>query len=63
VNIDGGVSIAKPKQYGGITAYDLKSGDKNWSVPNGGMVPVESNDPMFAGVTSSPRVRAVRRRS
>jgi quinoprotein glucose dehydrogenase len=50
----GGVSIAKPKQMGGITAYDMNSGNKSWWVPNGGMVPVTSNDPLFAGVTLPP---------
>ena len=47
----GGVSIVKPKQYGGITAYNMNSGDKGWWIPNGGMVKVTSRDPMFAGVT------------
>src|SRR5688500_628875 len=50
----GGVSIAKPKQMGGITAYDLNSGDKSWWIPNGGPTPVTSNDPLFAGVTLPP---------
>ena len=31
----GGVSIVKPKEMGGITAYDLNTGDKKWWVPNG----------------------------
>ena len=31
----GGVSILKPKEMGGITAYDMKTGDKAWWVPNG----------------------------
>jgi len=26
----GGISIAKPKQMGGVTAYDMNSGDKKW---------------------------------
>ena len=47
----GGVSIVKPKQYGGITAYNMNSGDKAWWVPNGTMVKVTSNDPLFAGVS------------
>ena len=51
----GGVSILKPKEMGGITAYDMNSGDKRWWTPNGGMVPVRSNDPLFAGVTLPPR--------
>ncbi len=47
----GGVSIVKPKQFGGITAYDMNSGDKSWWIPNGGMMKVTSRDPLFAGVT------------
>ena len=31
----GGISILKPRQLGGITAYDMKTGDKKWWVPNG----------------------------
>ena len=46
----GGVSIVKPKEYGGITAYNMKSGDKAWWIPNGGMMKVTSRDPLFAGV-------------
>jgi glucose dehydrogenase len=51
----GGVSIAKPKQFGGITADNLKTGDKAWWIPNGGMIPTTSNDPLFAGVNLPPR--------
>lgn len=51
----GGVSIAKPREFGGITAYDLNSGDKKWWSPNGGMVPVSSKDPLFAGVSLPPQ--------
>ncbi len=51
----GGVSILKPKELGGITAYDMNLGDKKWWVPNGGFVPVRSTDPLFAGVTLPPR--------
>ena len=50
-----GVSILKPKEYGGITAYDLNSGDKKWWAPNGGTIPVRSTDPLFAGVTLPDR--------
>jgi glucose dehydrogenase len=51
----GGVSIVKPKELGGITAYNLNSGDKAWWIPNGGqLVPVTSKDPLFAGVTLPP---------
>ncbi|MBI2073289.1 MAG: PQQ-binding-like beta-propeller repeat protein [Gemmatimonadetes bacterium] len=51
----GGVSILKPKQLGGITAYDLKTGEKAWWIPNGTMVPVTSNAPLFAGVNLPPQ--------
>ena len=48
----GGVSIVKPREFGGVTAYNLNTGDKSWWVPNGGqMRPVTSTDPVFAGVT------------
>jgi quinoprotein glucose dehydrogenase len=50
----GGVSILKPKPLGGITAYDMRTGDKAWWIPNGTMVNVTSNDPVFAGVTLPP---------
>jgi quinoprotein glucose dehydrogenase len=50
----GGVSILKPKNYGGITAYNLNSGDKVWWSPNGGMIPCPTTDAMFAGVTPAP---------
>ena len=51
----GGVSIVKPKELGGITAYDMKTGDRAWWIPNGGqLVPVTSNDPLFAGVKLPP---------
>ncbi|HXV86830.1 MAG TPA: PQQ-binding-like beta-propeller repeat protein [Gemmatimonadales bacterium] len=49
-----GVSILKPKQYGGITAYNLNTGDKTGWMPNGTMVPVTSASPLFAGVTLPP---------
>jgi glucose dehydrogenase len=50
-----GVSILKPRELGGITAYDMSTGDKKWWIPNGGWVPVSSNDALFAGVTLPPR--------
>jgi quinoprotein glucose dehydrogenase len=46
----GGISIVKPKEAGGITAYDLKTGDKKWWMANGGMCRAQSSDPLFAGV-------------
>jgi quinoprotein glucose dehydrogenase len=46
-----GVSILKPKQLGGITAYDLNTGDKKWWMANSGvMVKPQPTDPIFAGV-------------
>jgi quinoprotein glucose dehydrogenase len=54
-----GVSILKPRELGGITAYDMKSGDKKWWVPNGNRWrEVTTNDPLFAGV-KLPRVPAI----
>ena len=51
----GGVSIVKPKELGGISAYNMSSGDKTWWIPNGGqLLPVETKDPLFAGVTLPP---------
>jgi quinoprotein glucose dehydrogenase len=51
----GGVSIVKPKELGGITAYDMTTGDKAWWIPNGGqLVPVTSTDPIFNGVKLPP---------
>ena len=50
-----GVSILKSKELGGVTAYDMRSGDKRWWIPNGGFIPVSSSDPLFAGVTLPPR--------
>lgn len=56
-NIDG-VSILKPKEVGGITAYDMGTGDKAWWIPNGGqLLPVAPNtpdNPLFAGVALPP---------
>ena len=50
----GDVSIVKPKKLGGITAYDLKTGDKAWWIPDGGMMEVTSTDPLFQGVKLPP---------
>ena len=51
----GGVSIIKPKEFGGVTAYNLNTGDKVWWIPNGGqMRPVTSTDPLFAGIKLPP---------
>ena len=55
----GGVSILKPKEMGGITAYDMNTGDKKWWVPNGNLWREQTtNDPLFAGVTL-PKIPAV----
>ncbi len=55
----GGISILRPKEMGGITAYDLTTGDKKWWVPNGNAWRQQtSNDPMFAGV-SLPKIPAL----
>jgi quinoprotein glucose dehydrogenase len=55
----GGIPILKFKEMGGITAYDLNTGDKKWWVPNGNAWrQVASNDPLFEGV-SLPRVPAL----
>src|SRR6185503_15984290 len=51
----GGVSILKPKEVGGITAYDMNSGDKKWWSSNGGFTPVTSTDPLFTGVKLPPQ--------
>ena len=51
----GGVSILKPRELGGIIAYNLNTGDKAWWTPNGGkLLPVTTNDPLFAGVQLPP---------
>jgi quinoprotein glucose dehydrogenase len=55
----GGVSIVKPAKLGGITAYDMNTGDKKWWVPNGNRWRDQaSNDPLFAGV-QLPRIPAI----
>jgi quinoprotein glucose dehydrogenase len=54
-----GIPILKFKEMGGITAYDLNTGDKKWWVPNGNAWrQLASNDPLFEGV-SLPRVPAL----
>jgi quinoprotein glucose dehydrogenase len=51
----GGVSILKPKPLGGVTAYDMNTGDKAWWLPSGGrLTPVTTTDPLFAGVQLPP---------
>jgi quinoprotein glucose dehydrogenase len=52
----GGISIVKPKQLGGVTAYDMNTGDKKWWIPNGGqMTTPKTDDPLFAGITLPPQ--------
>ena len=47
----GGVPILKPKEFGGITAFDMNSGDKKWWVPNGNLWRQQtSTDPLFKDV-------------
>jgi quinoprotein glucose dehydrogenase len=55
----GGVSILKPRELGGITAYDMNTGDKKWWVPNGNRWREQtSTDPFFAGV-NLPKIPAI----
>ena len=51
----GGVSIVKPRELGGVTAYNMNTGDKAWWIPNGGFIQTTSRDPLFAGVQLPPR--------
>ena len=56
-----GISILKPRELGGITAYDMKSGDKAWWIPNGGQMVVPTpqaaspDAALFAGVKLPPQ--------
>jgi quinoprotein glucose dehydrogenase len=55
----GAVSILKPRELGGITAYDMNTGDKKWWVPNGNRWREQTtNDPLFTGV-NLPKVPAI----
>ena len=54
-----GVSILKPAEKGGITAYDMTKGEKKWWSPNGGIwrpAPQVPQSPLWAGVTSLPKI-------
>jgi quinoprotein glucose dehydrogenase len=52
----GGISILKPKELGGITGYDMTTGDKKWWFPNGNAWRAQTTtSPLFEGVTL-PRV-------
>jgi outer membrane protein assembly factor BamB len=52
-----GISIVKPRELGGVTAYNMNTGDKAWWIPNGGVMTVptpQATSPdaaLFAGVT------------
>ncbi|HUR20700.1 MAG TPA: PQQ-binding-like beta-propeller repeat protein [Vicinamibacterales bacterium] len=55
-----GISILKPRELGGIMAYNMNTGDKAWWIGNGGTyVPTpQANSPdakLFAGVTLLPQ--------
>jgi len=55
----GTVSILKPRELGGITAYDLTTGDKKWWVPNGNRWRDQTTtDPLFTGV-QLPKIPAI----
>ena len=61
----GGVSIVKPKELGGITAYDMNTGDKAWWIPNGGSSCRSTSDGSAVQgreAAAAPRRRAARRR-
>jgi quinoprotein glucose dehydrogenase len=48
-----GVSILKVKELGGVTGYDMNTGDKKWWIPNGGFNPpptIDAADPLFGPV-------------
>jgi quinoprotein glucose dehydrogenase len=48
------ISIVKPRDLGGITAYNMNTGDKAWWIGNGGTYTQTTNDPLFAGVKLLP---------
>ena len=52
-----GISIVKPKELGGITAYDMNTGDKKWWAPNGNIWrdPPRPTGSIWAGATL-PRI-------
>ena len=39
---------------GGVTAYNMNTGDKAWWIPNGGFEQPVSNEPMFKDVKLPP---------
>jgi quinoprotein glucose dehydrogenase len=49
------ILIVKPKEHGGVTAYDMNSGDKKFWIPNGTMIqPPKVDTGLFAGVNVPP---------
>jgi quinoprotein glucose dehydrogenase len=54
------VSILKPRELGGITAYNMNTGDRAWWIPNGGFIqqtpnPNSPDAALFKGVEVLPR--------
>lgn len=55
-----GISILKPRELGGITAYNMNTGDKAWWAPNGGAYtpkpnPKSPDAKLFEGVQLLPQ--------
>jgi glucose dehydrogenase len=56
-----GISILKPRELGGITAYNMNTGDKAWWSPNGGRMTPPTPNPnspdaaLFANVKLPPQ--------
>jgi quinoprotein glucose dehydrogenase len=55
-----GISILKPRELGGITAYNMNTGDKAWWIGNGGTYTptpqaASPDAKLFAGVTLLPQ--------
>jgi quinoprotein glucose dehydrogenase len=56
-----GISILKPRELGGVTAYNMNTGDKAWWIPNGGLMSVPTPNPnspdaaLFANVKLPPQ--------
>jgi quinoprotein glucose dehydrogenase len=55
-----GVSILKPRELGGITAFNMNTGDRAWWIPNGGFIqqtpnPNSPDAALFKGVEVLPR--------
>ena len=60
-----GISILKQRQLGGITAYNMNTGDKAWWIPNGGQMVVPTpratspDAALFANVKLPPQPAGV----